>query len=245
MLRIETKEKEPEEWNNGQPDLAAMFEFDMFSPDMEQYCVTTETKNTGNHKAYVTYSIENEYQPFVKLTAIIDLDKNYYLYFNYYGTHYGDEQNSRLAYIQDILKTLQIQDNHAETTQLIADNREQSLKDRFLYHQKNHTTAEEQAKYPFHARHNPVIWAEFQEQVENHEVLSQYADGIFTNARLSIGFLPTEIDDYSEIGNTRFGGIPDLPKNLTWPSIYTGYANIHLQSVKTSNSIVNWILTKR
>jgi len=104
-----------------------MFEFDMFSPDIEQYRVTTETKNIGNHKAY---SIENEYQPFVKLTAIIDLDKNYYLYFNYYGSHYGDEQNSRLAYVQDILKMLQIQDNHTETMQLIADNREQSLKDR-------------------------------------------------------------------------------------------------------------------
>jgi len=56
--------------------------------------------------------------------------------------------------------------------------------------------------------------------VENHEILSQYAEGIFTNARLAIGFLPSSEDDYSEKGNTRFGGLPDLPPNFTWPSIY-------------------------
>jgi len=222
MLRVETKEKEPEEWNNGLPDLEAMFEFDMFSPDMDKKGVTVKTQTIDNYTAYVAYSIENEYLPFVKLTAIIDLDETHYLYFNYYGKHYGDEQNSRLAYVQEMLKTLRIQDNHAETIQLIADNREQSLKDRILHHQKNYTTAEEQTKDPFHARHNPIIWDEFQEKVENHEVLSQYAEGIFTNARLAIGFSPTEEDDYSQIGNTRFGGLPDLPPNFTWPSIFTG-----------------------
>jgi len=162
MLCIEMKEKEPEEWNNGQPDLEAMFEFDMFSPDMEKKGVTIETQTIDNHKAYVAYSLENlESLPLVKLTAIIDLDESYYLHFNYYGTHHGEEQITRFGYIKEILKTLQITGNFAETVQLIADNREKSLKDRILHHQKNYTTAEEQAKDPFHARRNPVIWPEF------------------------------------------------------------------------------------
>jgi len=222
MLRIETKEKEPEEWDNGLPDLETLFAFDMFSPNMDKKGVITETQTIDNYTVYVAYSIEDEYLPFVKLTAIINLDKTYYLYFNYYGTHYGDEQTSQLSYIQQILKTLQIQDKHAEAIQQIADNRERSLEDRILYHQKNYTRPDQQAKDPFHARYYPEIFAKFQEKVENHEILGEYTDGIYTNARLSIGFRPTEEDDYSKKGNTRFGGMPDLPPNFVWPSIFTG-----------------------
>jgi len=222
MLRIEMKEKEPEEWNYGKPDMEAMFAFDMFSPDMEKNGVTIETQNIDNQTAYVAFSIENEYQPFVKLTSIIHLDETYYLYFNYYGTHYGDEPHSRLMYVQKTLKMLRIQGNHSETAQQIADNREQSLRYRILYHQKNYTTAEQQYQDPFHTRHYPDIFANFQKKIKKHEVLCQYTDGIYTNTRLSIGFLPTKEDDYSQKGNTRFGGIPDLPPNFVWPSIFTG-----------------------
>jgi len=224
MLRIEMKEKEEEEWLHGNPNLKIIFEFDMFSPDIEKKMFTTETQTIDRHNAYVAYSVEDE-RRLVKFTAIIDLDKTFYLYFNYYGRHYGDEQNNRIDYIQYILKTLQIKGNHQETAQQIIENKEQSIKERIRYHQKHYTTPQEQKKDIFHARYYPKVFIELQKKVEKNKVLCQYADGIYTNARLSIGFLPIQEDNYSNKGNTRFGGLPDFPLHFVWPSIYTdGYS---------------------
>jgi len=224
MLRIWMEEKD-QNWNGGRPDLREMFAFDMFSPDMDEEDgeeVTVETQTLDGHAAYTAFSLPDEHLPFLKFTSLIDLDETYCLVFNYYGTHYEEERASRLEEVKKMLKSLHIGGNFAETAHLAEEERDREAEERIRQHQKNYTSAEEQAKDPFHARHYPEIFAEFEEKVKKHEVLSQYADGIYSNARLAIGLLPIEEDDYAQKGNTRFGGLPDLPPGVAWPSIYTG-----------------------
>lgn len=48
--------------------------------------------------------------------------------------------------------------------------------------------------------------------------LQPYRDGLTKLARKSIGFTTTEEDTYNEMGNLRFGGLPDLPADIPYPS---------------------------
>jgi len=51
------------------------------------------------------------------------------------------------------------------------------------------------------------------------------ADEIVVYAADCYSLCLTQKDDYSEVGNTRFGGDPDLPPNFEWPMSDTRYAN--------------------
>src|SRR5215208_6088067 len=48
--------------------------------------------------------------------------------------------------------------------------------------------------------------------------LEGVADEIHNNAAECHALIATGEDDYSSIGNTRFGGDPDLPKGVEWPT---------------------------
>jgi len=91
----------------------------------------------------------------------------------------------------------------------------------FRQHKKRYTNAQQQATELFHARQNSKLFAHLQKELSRYPDLTKYHDGIFTNAHLAIGFKPIKQDDYSQKGNTRFGGLPDLPPNLTWPCVDT------------------------
>jgi len=89
---------------------------------------------------------------------------------------------------------------------------------RMREHQKRYTRAEAQAADPFHARYYPEQFARLEAQLDRHpDLLPIDRQGIHTNARLAIGFMPTEVDDYSGKGNTRFYGLPDLPPGMEYP----------------------------
>jgi uncharacterized protein YwqG len=47
--------------------------------------------------------------------------------------------------------------------------------------------------------------------------LEEYSDEIFKLAATTIIFTSSKIDNYENIGNTRFGGFPDLPEDIDWP----------------------------
>jgi len=98
---------------------------------------------------------------------------------------------------------------------------QQELDAHFREHQKRYTSAQQQAADIFHARQNPKLFAHLQKELSRYPALTKYHNGIFTNARLAIGFKPIKQDDYSQKGNTRFGGLPDLPPDLTWPCVDT------------------------
>lgn len=52
--------------------------------------------------------------------------------------------------------------------------------------------------------------------------LNKYRDAFRQLALKSICIKTTEKDDYSTVGNTRFGGLPDLPPELPYPTITPG-----------------------
>jgi hypothetical protein len=49
--------------------------------------------------------------------------------------------------------------------------------------------------------------------------LSHFADTFQQVAQSAIQLLPVEPDDYGKAGVTRFGGVPDLPPEVVWPSL--------------------------
>jgi len=89
-------------------------------------------------------------------------------------------------------------------------------------HIASYTSAEQQAADIFHARHYPEHFAKLEKLLaEKYPDLPEQArQGIFNNARLSIGLTSSGRDDYSQKGNTRFYGLPDLPSEIEYPRFY-------------------------
>jgi len=54
------------------------------------------------------------------------------------------------------------------------------------------------------------------ELIEKHDLIP-HQDKILEIAQDNIIIRKTEQDDYSELGNSRFGGYPDLPEGFQWP----------------------------
>jgi len=107
-------------------------------------------------------------------------------------------------------------------TSLTEDERyKQGVDAHFREHQKRYTSAQQQAADIFHARQNYKLFTHLQKELSRYPDLTKYHEGIFTNARLAIGFKPIKQDDYNQKGNTRFGGLPDLPPNFAWPCVDT------------------------
>jgi len=83
-----------------------------------------------------------------------------------------------------------------------------------------YTTPEQQATDPFHVRHYPEEFARFEKILAKYPNIDNTARaGLYNNARLAIAYITETEDDYSQVGNTRFFGIPDLPPNVAYPKI--------------------------
>lgn len=54
------------------------------------------------------------------------------------------------------------------------------------------------------------------------EAWEPYRDGVRSLALRAVALATTEPDDYGRVGNTRFGGLPDLPDGIDYPT-YTDY----------------------
>jgi uncharacterized protein YwqG len=65
---------------------------------------------------------------------------------------------------------------------------------------------------------SPALQAHLDEQIARHG-LERVADDIRPLAREAIHLATAGPDDYSQVGNTRLGGVPDLPVSFKWPTI--------------------------
>lgn len=62
----------------------------------------------------------------------------------------------------------------------------------------------------------PALAAQLQQAIEAHE-LGAVTSQITTNAAECYAMVIEDVEDYATVGNTRFGGDPDLPTTMTWP----------------------------
>lgn len=69
----------------------------------------------------------------------------------------------------------------------------------------------------FYARYDPELLQLLEDQV-SATGLSRFHEALLNRARRSVALQTTEEDDYSEKGNHRFGGLPDLPPGTSYPS---------------------------
>jgi len=84
----------------------------------------------------------------------------------------------------------------------------------------NYPTVEEQAADPFHARYYPEEFSRFEKFLAKYPNIDNIARaGLYANARLAIAYITESEDDYSQVGNTRFFGIPDLPPGVKFPMV--------------------------
>jgi len=126
--------------------------------------------------------------------------------------HYYITILNRLHIKEDAVRADSLRiDEHFEERERAADVRRQ-------FHVSRYPTAEEQAADPFHLRHYPEEFARFERAVAKYPNIDNTArDGLYANARLAIAYITEAEDDYSQVGNTRFFGLPDLPPGTKYP----------------------------
>ena len=59
--------------------------------------------------------------------------------------------------------------------------------------------------------------------------LKEFKKDLLNELRINYRLASFEDEDYSQLGNTRFGGLPDLPKNIEYPVNEEGYYNLLCQ----------------
>jgi uncharacterized protein YwqG len=69
----------------------------------------------------------------------------------------------------------------------------------------------------FFAQHDAQLLSLLEEQIDANE-LSKFKAGLINRSRHSVALNTTEEDTYTEKGNHRFGGLPDLPPGVPYPS---------------------------
>lgn len=53
--------------------------------------------------------------------------------------------------------------------------------------------------------------------------LEEYQASLLAMSKRAIGFQEVMVDHYATVGNTRFGGFPDLPRSIPYPEFYSAY----------------------
>ena len=74
----------------------------------------------------------------------------------------------------------------------------------------------------YYARPETSYYNEISGLLSNDKI-EIYKEDILSTVKQSVGFLHSEAEDYSKIGNSRMGGKPDLPFNIPFPSFYSEY----------------------
>ena len=94
---------------------------------------------------------------------------------------------------------------------------------------------------PFFVNSDPELQNTMLEAIKN-TVWEPHKDTVIDQALKAVCINPTEIDDYSRLGNTRFGGMPDMPIGETYPMFpniyqpdnphhYIFYAQLNLEEL--------------
>lgn len=69
----------------------------------------------------------------------------------------------------------------------------------------------------FFAKHDPALLQLLEAQISTTG-LDQFKEGLINHTRKSVALATTEEDTYNETGNHRFGGLPDLPAGIPYPT---------------------------
>ena len=69
----------------------------------------------------------------------------------------------------------------------------------------------------FFAKNNAELLSLLEKQIDAKE-LSEFKEGLISRSRHAVALDTTEEDTYTEKGNHRFGGLPDLPPGVPYPS---------------------------
>jgi len=171
----------------------------------------------GRYTALIVSRQEEENFHF---SAAINLDRDHFLAFLWSNRIHSETTDASHTPLT-VLNSLQLLGNYAQAWQTTRDRDDDIRAATLRKHQKNYTRIEEQAADPFHARQNPALFAALQDYLNKVPDLHPYQNGIYTNARLAIGFAATRRDNYQSKGHTRFGGLPDLPPDFAWPRVDT------------------------
>ncbi|GAA3783660.1 DUF1963 domain-containing protein [Flavobacterium ginsengiterrae] len=70
----------------------------------------------------------------------------------------------------------------------------------------------------FYARNDAELNSDLEKAI-NETDFQKYEKGLSNIARHSVNFVTTIPDTYDELGNTRMGGLPDLPVNVDYPTL--------------------------
>ncbi|WP_238430207.1 DUF1963 domain-containing protein [Chitinophaga agri] len=70
---------------------------------------------------------------------------------------------------------------------------------------------------PYFAQHDPALTSRLEKAIAEKELLP-YKQGLMQLARKSVAFATTEEEDYGTTGGCRFGGLPDLPAGMPYPT---------------------------
>ncbi|MDZ7898773.1 MAG: DUF1963 domain-containing protein [Arcicella sp.] len=74
----------------------------------------------------------------------------------------------------------------------------------------------------FFADPNSPILQPVREIIKKNK-LTKYQSDLLAMSKKSVCFMQKEADNYEKIGNTRFGGMPDLPKSIKYPKFKNDY----------------------
>jgi len=194
-------------------DIEGLFSIGAFqmTPDGKfRYVVAIDVDHYHYITFFATYEkIDGEVRPDKKGRVPKELEKALNAVWHYYIDVLNRMHIKTNAVRQDSLK---IDENFAEKERKHDIVRENNV--------SRYPTVEEQVADPFHARHYPEEFARFEKIVAKYPNIDNSARaGLYANARLAIAYITEKEDDYSQVGNTRFFGIPDLPPNVAYPKI--------------------------
>lgn len=76
----------------------------------------------------------------------------------------------------------------------------------------------------FYAEHDAQLVSQINSVLVN-DTVKTYADTLRSLVKKAVGFRHTQEEDYAQLGNHRFGGMPDLPKSITYPRFGANWRN--------------------
>ncbi|MDP5139531.1 MAG: YwqG family protein, partial [Spirosomaceae bacterium] len=68
----------------------------------------------------------------------------------------------------------------------------------------------------FWSKNDADLLPEIQSVIRENK-LQEYAAALESTVKKAVGFKNTVEEDYSRVGNCRFGGMPDLPESVPYP----------------------------
>src|SRR5690606_23825983 len=79
----------------------------------------------------------------------------------------------------------------------------------------------------YKAENNKLLISGVEKIIKDND-LSDYNEALLSLIKRTVGFKLTSEEDYAEVGNHRFGGKPDLPESLTYPTFFSDYRDQEL-----------------